>query len=443
MVGQDIPHSKSYINTLESLFPPLSLSVCLATAFYQRAPYQPDAPRLPLRRGDQIQDVLTKRAVRPMHTYTQVTPSPGAKPVAITSQFQVITSYVPLYTLCGLPNGTASSAAPTFVPPNMPVFNSSMLESMSSSMGIHKRALSLSNSTSAPAFPTPVAMSQPAVVGQPPAPSLANTTSPPSQTALGRLSPFQTPPVVSSTGSSPPYPMLNNTVRPAPTGFRNGTSLNATSSPPDCTTIYSPTQTAICHTTLKGLAAHHTVTDCDQLITYTTQHGYTLAVPSGVTDPATLPADKQPYIVTQTTYSEAPWTDFTASTGVPSSATEKICSSSAPGADQTCVDIRKGLQTSIQTSVTRTTSHVDLTTTLPGPSRVIVETFQADITEVQTIFVLNTRIVSEVSTEGVATVATATETLGTRTVSASPTDDGASTVTIQNTVGETMTSTLY
>lgn len=47
--------------------------------------------------------VRTTSTPSPLSTITVITPSPGASPVPVTSQSQLVTSYYPLFTLCELP----------------------------------------------------------------------------------------------------------------------------------------------------------------------------------------------------------------------------------------------------------------------------------------------------------------------------------------------------
>ncbi|KAF1344688.1 hypothetical protein BDV97DRAFT_402460 [Delphinella strobiligena] len=289
-----------------------------------------------------------------------VTPSPGAKPIPILTQSQPVTSYVPQFTLCELP----------------PV---------------------------AEVLVTPI-----------------------------------------PTTTTAPY--KNYTVS-IPSG--NGT----------CTTIYSPTVTTVCATILTGLAEKYTVSNCEQEITFSTIFGYVLETAApivttiSVSSPPTLqPRDDGPANITQlgnstinpggpidnssspfntsirqpnnsisstptyllstitpppriqtlTTYLLAPWTQLLASTP-PSSVTQKVCHASL--ATTSCLLEYQSYTTTLLTLTTSTTTQVDLTTTVSGPSQIMVETFRANISDAVTTFSLSTGMVVLWEVEVESTVA--------------------------------------
>ena len=203
-----------------------------------------------------------------------------------------------------------------------------------------------------------------------------------------------------------------------------------------CTTIYSPTQTMVCATTLTGLVEQYTVSRCDQDITFSTEYGFVLASPTAdsnssafaTTGPVITP---RPTVQRLTTYYLAPWQAVTAGMA-PSDVDLKVCALYANGTEE-CIHQYEVWKTSLITqSATRTTS-VNISTTLHGLSQVIVETYVANITEKLTTFSMSTDMEFEYATEiittqrqsvdGVTTAPTSylTVTLENATPSATPT----------------------
>lgn len=241
----------------------------------------------------------------PFTTYTLITPSPSAAPVAITTQSQVMTTYIPQMTLC----------------------------------------------------------------------------------AIGLI------PVTQYAG---------NISRTAP--FMNYSTSVSLSLSQGCSTSYAAERTTVCATTLRGLATAVAVTACDQVVTFSSQYGYTQDVGAYATATGTgaaaAVATPSP-ITTQTTFYVAAWQAL-ASGLSPANVTERVCSMRA--STRRCVDYHQAWSTTLVTMLTASTSHVDLTTTIPGPSRLIIETFHADITETMTVFSLSTVMVVQVSTQSLSTV---------------------------------------
>ncbi|GAB7356005.1 hypothetical protein MBLNU459_g6629t1 [Dothideomycetes sp. NU459] len=230
---------------------------------------------------------------------TFITPSPGATPVAISAQSQLVTSYVPQYTLCELP-----PLAEVLI-------------------------------TAAP---------------------IATST---------------TAPYSNYTVSTPPG---------------NGT----------CTTIYSPTETMVCATVLSGIATRYTVTDCAQDMTFSSAYGYVLATPSptgpnatNVTGSSSALTTPAPTIQTLTTYYLAPWQQLTTA-GPPGTVDVKVCTTDARNGSAKCVLEYYAWQTTLLTLTMSTVTRIDLTTTVAGPSQLLVETFVANVTELLTTFSLST-----------------------------------------------------
>lgn len=255
---------------------------------------------------------------------TFVTPSPGATPVAITTQSQLVASYVPEFTLCALP---PEAFFPITATPSL----------------------------------RPSAMTM-------------------------------------------PYRNYSVSVPPS-----NGT----------CTIIYSPTVTMVCATVLEGIATKYTVSECDQEITFSSDYGYVLVTPTPTLS-STILAPRQvfnassamitpaPTIETLTTYYIAPWAELTTA-GPPADVEKKICATYDNGTTE-CVHEFEVWQTSMATVTTTSVTSINLTTTIQGPSQIIIETFVANITEYQTQFSLSTTMALEYIIE--------TETTSTSKVSA-------------------------
>ncbi|KAK0781521.1 hypothetical protein LTR91_013872 [Friedmanniomyces endolithicus] len=296
---------------------------------------------------------------------TLVTPSPGASPVSVTMQSQIVTSYVPQFTLCELP---------------------------------------------------PLAF-------------------------------LPTTPVPSARPTTAPYHNYSISMPPG-----NGT----------CTTIYSETETMVCDTTLYGLATSYPVTDCAQDITFSSQYGYTLvpptptgnissnatqAHPSGTAmiasaTNATAMITPAPEIQTFTTYYLAPWQELTAATA-PSDVIRKVCQTLANGTEE-CITEYQVWHTSLVTKTATSTTTLNISTTIHGPSGVIVfETFVANVTEQVTTFSMATTMEIEYETAlttthmasaSVSTAPTVYETMTVELASSTPEPTSTTTIHLTTTV---------
>lgn len=276
---------------------------------------------------------------------TYITPSPGASPVAITEESQIVTSFVAQYTLCELP---------------------------------------------------PKAF-------------------------------FPVTPDTSATAA--PYRNYSVSIPPG-----SGT----------CTTIFSPTRTMVCATTLTGLVQKYTVTNCAQDITFSTEYGFVLALPTAAsnasldsllsaaavsdveltsapaaTDLISTPAATDlvsasatsssgsalitavPTVQRLTTYYLAPWQSVTAGLA-PEDVELKVCALYANGTEE-CIRQYEVWQTSLLTETATRTTSVNISTTIHGLSQVIIETFAANITEALTTFRMTTDIELEYQTEYLTT----------------------------------------
>jgi len=249
-------------------------------------------------------------------TYTMITPSRSASPIAVTSMSQVVTTYIPIITMC---------------------------------------AISL----------VPITL-------------------------------------------TPKYG--NSSTRYANASYSVSSSLGE-----GCTTYYNTTSTTVCATVLTGIATSYNITGCKQDVTFSTAYGYRQTYDAAVNSSA-YTGILAP-IETVTSMWIAPWQALTSGL-TPENITQKVCSyipatatasaGEAAPQQQECVDSFESWVTFVVASTTSSTSHVDLTTTIAGPSQVIIETFHADVTATMTVFSISTVLVLEYSTE---TTMTSTSTL--------------------------------
>lgn len=267
----------------------------------------------------QADPVAISALATPTGVLTIITPSPGASPVQVTKQSQIVTSYVPEYTLCDLPPvGFFHISRPTTIPSTAPFKNYSM------------------------------------------------------------------------------------TIPPG-----NGS----------CTTIYRETATMVCATTLTDLTTTYPVTKCPQEITFSTQYGYVLATPTahanssgnwtngnwttGTYGSALSLITPAPRIRTLTTYFIAPWQQLTTA-GPPEDVDLKVCAMLSNGTEN-CVREYQVWQTSLLTINATTTTSVNFTTTIPGPSQLIIATYSANLTRVMQTFSMSTTVEMQYVIESVNT----------------------------------------
>ncbi|TKA62586.1 hypothetical protein B0A55_11609 [Friedmanniomyces simplex] len=105
-----------------------------------------------------------------------------------------------------------------------------------------------------------------------------------------------------------------------------------------------------------------------------------------------------PEIQTLTTYYLAPWQDLTAATA-PSDVIRKICQTFANGTEE-CITEYQIWRTSLVTATATTTATLNISTTIHGPSGVIIwETFVANVTEQITTFSMLTTMEVEYQTQ--------------------------------------------
>ncbi|KAF1980916.1 hypothetical protein K402DRAFT_365660 [Aulographum hederae CBS 113979] len=214
-----------------------------------------------------------------------------------------------------------------------------------------------------------------------------------------------------------------------------------------CQTLYSPTQTTVCATVLKGLATQVTISNCEQDVTFSTEYGYVLETPApnatfNGTYNASVPAIPTPTVRTLTTYLFAPWEAFTAGPA-PTDIDRKICTTFSNGTLD-CVIEYEEWHVEVVTMTTTKTIHIDTTTTFPGPSKLIIWTIHTDITATETEYSLSTSVIMKYSFETDSTSIGAREN---RTTTTDPPVSITKTVLLNNdprsTFMKNMTTTVY
>jgi hypothetical protein len=169
-----------------------------------------------------------------------------------------------------------------------------------------------------------------------------------------------------------------------------------------CTTVYSPTRTMVCATTLTGLVQKYTVSDCNQDITFSTEYGYVLASPTvSPSDGAVALASPSPTFQRLTTYYLAPWQAVTAGVA-PSTVDLQVCATYANGTEE-CVHQYELWRTSYITQSATSTIPVNISTTIDRGTQIIVQTFVANVTAQATTFQMTTEMEYGYATEIVTT----------------------------------------
>lgn len=170
-----------------------------------------------------------------------------------------------------------------------------------------------------------------------------------------------------------------------------------------CETVFVPSETTVCATTLTGIGSKITVTDCDQEITFSTQYGFTLETPTPVTTGSSL-ITPAPTVKRMRTFFLAPWQSLTAG-DTPSDVDIKICTVHADESLE-CMRYQEVWEIVVVTKTLTTQREVQLTTTVTGPGTLIVETMKAIITDtietvdLSTTLLLETEIESESTSKG-------------------------------------------
>jgi hypothetical protein len=254
--------------------------------------------------------------------------------------------------------------------------------------------------------PSPTSVPPPTVAALPPG-VLAYITPSPGASPVAVTTQFQVVPTYSAIAAvcvGPPLEVFTgNFSNPAPTGPRYvNTSWTAVGTG-SCSTDYSTSLLTICTTTLTGLLGASTITDCNQDITFSTDHGAVIVTPTpnptlqGFNGTTFTP---QPRILTITTYYHASWTEFT--TGLSPQRVEKdICANGIDGI-RTCIMEYERWATVNVTQIATTTQTIDITSTYPGPGTIYVHTAHWEVTDTVTTFSLSTELEILTSTSGLS-----------------------------------------
>lgn len=295
---------------------------------------------------------------------TYITPSPGATPIAVTEQSQIVTSFVPQYTLCELPPlafFSASPVRPSTLPTTAPYRNYSISipEGNGACTTVYKRTNTMVCAT----------------------------------TLTGLFDKWTVTQCDQDLTFSTQYGYVCVTPTPAPASSVNTPSL-ATS-----------TSTAAPEVESSILVLNDTVSSVlDE----------TTAVLSSISlAPRQAPSIEASTITpcasieTLTTYYQARWQDLTAGT-VPSDIDLKVCRT-FPNGTEKCVREYESWHTTLVTSMTSTVTSVNISTTIHGLSQILVETYVANVTELLTTFSLSTRMKVGFLTEFAATHVTTRE----------------------------------
>jgi hypothetical protein len=223
---------------------------------------------------------------------------------------------------------------------------------------------------------------------------------------------------------APPVVFVPISVAPYANVSANYTAIASGTS--SCETVYAPVMTTVCATTLTGLASKITITDCSQEVTFSTECGFDLEMPTPVASTALI---TPPPIVRRTfTYWLAPWQSLTAGE-TPSDVDVKICKVLDNG-DLECSRFREVWEVVMVTTTLTTTRPFGFTATVSGPGTLIVATLHAVVTDtIETIGLSTTLLLeTEIETESTST--------GRKSVTNSglTVDGGTSTVFVTKTV---------
>ncbi|KAJ4286321.1 hypothetical protein N0V90_013355 [Kalmusia sp. IMI 367209] len=167
-----------------------------------------------------------------------------------------------------------------------------------------------------------------------------------------------------------------------------------------CETVYVPTETTVCATTLTGIASKITVSDCDQEITFSSECGFTLETPTPVATNFSL-ITPAPTVKRMMTYWIAPWQSLTAG-DTPSDVDIKICTVEKDDSLE-CIRYQEVWEVVVVTKTFTTYREVQLTTTVTGPGTLIVETMEAYITDTIETIDLSTTLLLQTETKSEST----------------------------------------
>lgn len=163
-----------------------------------------------------------------------------------------------------------------------------------------------------------------------------------------------------------------------------------------CETVYVPTETTVCATTLTGIASKIIVSECDQQITFSSECGFTLETPLPVTTSSSI-VTPAPTVKRMMTYWLARWQSLTAG-NAPSDVDIKICTIQEGGGME-CIRYQEVWEVFVVTKTITTQRDVQLTTTVTGPGTLIIETLNAVITDTVETIDLSTSLLLETEIE--------------------------------------------
>lgn len=356
---------------------------------------------------------------------TYITPSPGAKPIAVTEQSQYVTSFEPQYTLCELPPlafFSASPVRPSTVASTAPYRNYSISipEGNGTCTTVYKPTHTMVCATTLTGLfdkwtvtqcdqeltfstqygyvlvtPTPT----PAAAVSSPIASVTSVSAPAVQSSLPALN-DTIPSVLNGTNAT----LQSNALAPRQVSLDVSTS----------TSIDDPAATSLDDTA--GIPVNDSVSVSSDDAASPPLDDEPAAPPDEPTAtslvvPVDSPLDDSPIIVpddpastsvadstitpgpsieTLTTYYLAAWQELTAGT-VPSDIDLKVCRT-FPNGTEKCVREYESWHTSLITKTTSSVTSVNISTTIHGLSQIIVETYVANVTELLTTFSMSTTI---------------------------------------------------
>jgi hypothetical protein len=170
-----------------------------------------------------------------------------------------------------------------------------------------------------------------------------------------------------------------------------------------CETVYAPTETTVCVTTLTGLASKVAITECDQEVTFSSECGFTLETPTLTMNNLSL-ITPAPTVKRMMTYWMAPWQSLTRG-DTPSDVDIKICTEQENGKSE-CMRYQEVWEVVVVTQTVTKQRQINLETTITGPGTLIVETLHVFITDtietvdLSTIMLLETEIETETTSKG-------------------------------------------
>jgi hypothetical protein len=171
-----------------------------------------------------------------------------------------------------------------------------------------------------------------------------------------------------------------------------------TASAGHCGTVYAPTVTTICATTLTGIASKIIVSQCDQEITFSSECGYELQTPTPVTTNSFL-ITPAPILQSMMTYYLAPWQSLTAGE-TPSDVDIKVCKI-LDNDKMECTRYQEVWEVIVVTRTMISSHELSLTTTVSGPGTLMIETMEVYVTDtIETVDLSTTfHLETEVETE--------------------------------------------